>query len=270
VAKESLFIVFIQLRYFAPSIMNKSWFSLLVAMGIYLPVKAQTDYLVTLKGDTLYGQVYCLKQGTVQRIEYRQGRKKQFFTPVQVRALRSKGEDYFPVRTANEYQIMKKLKDGYLSLFAFQPESQVTWDGLYLLKKDGQGMEFSGLLFKKRMSNFLSDCPEVSIQIEGKELRRNDLEQIIDLYNHCIEQKTLTQKKAVAYVQRWEQLEQHVKALPYFEGQGDALDMIKEIRNKVDNRQPVPRFLRDNLRTLLKPYPEAEALLEQLLQQLQP
>ncbi len=249
--------------------MTRLLFSLISLWYTGKPVYAQTDFIVTLKGDTLFGEVFCVKQGPTQKIEYRAAKKKQYFMRVQVRTFRSKGEDYYPVRTPNGYQVMKLLKAGYLSLYAFQLENQLTWDGLYLQKKDGSGIEFSGLLFKKRMAHFTEDCPEVSRRIEEKELRRQDLNEMIDLYNHCIEQKTVSQSTAMQYARQWQQLEQQVMALAEFEGKTDALEMIKEIRNKLDNHEPIPRFLRESLRTALQPYPDVLALLEELIGRLQ-
>lgn len=240
-------------------------FQFLILWGLFLPAFAQQDFLVTLKGDTLFGTVYCTRFGQSQRVECITGRKKQYFTPVQVRAFRSGNDHYFPVRTPGGYQIMKLLKPGYLSLYAFQMENQVTWDGLYLLKKDGTGMEYSGLLFKKRLGKFLEDCPDVSQQIEEKELRRSDLDEIIDVYNQCIEERTRQQTSIANRMVRWEELEQKIKEMPALEGRQDALDMIREIRKKIENHETVPRFLRENLRNLLKPYSEISELLEQLL-----
>jgi hypothetical protein len=245
--------------------MERIFFYCLIFWGFICSASAQQDFLVTLKGDTLYGTVFCTWIGQSQRIEYSTGKKKQFFTPVQIRHFRSGNENYFPVRTANGYQIMKLLKPGYLSLYAFQLENQVSWDGLYLLKKDGTGMEYSGLLFKKRVSKFLEDCPVVSQQVEEKELKRSDLDEIIDLYNQCIEQRTQEQTTTSQMLLRWEELEQKIMAKPDFEGRTDALDMIREIKRKVDNKEPVPKFLRESLRTLLKPHADLSELLEQLL-----
>lgn len=248
--------------------MHRIFFPCLLLTNLFLSAYAQQDFLVTLKGDTLYGTVFCTRLGQMQRIEYSTGKKKQYFTPVQVRTLRSGNDHYFPVRTTNGYQIMKLLKPGYLSLYAFQLENQITWDGLYLLKKDGSGLEYSGLLFKKRMSKFLEDCPEIRQQIEEKELKRSDLEEIVDLYNQCIEERTQIQTTTAKRIIRWEELEQKVRDMPAFEGQADALDMIREIRRKIDNGETVPRFMRENLRSILKPYTAVSELLDQLLNEL--
>lgn len=245
--------------------MDRIFFYCLMLTGFIRPAFAQQDFLVTLKGDTLYGKVFCTRFGQSQRIELSTGKKKQYFTPVQVRSFCSGNESYFPVRTNNGYQVMKLLKPGYLSLYAFQLENQISWDGLYLLKKDGSGLEYSGLLFKKRVGKFLEDCPAVSQLIEEKELRRSDVEEIIDLYNQCIEERTQAQTSIAKQLMQWDKLEEKVKALPAFEGQSDALDIIREIKKKMDNNETVPRFLRENLRTLLKPHAEIAELLEQLL-----
>lgn len=240
---------------------------LLILLIIICPVTAypQDDFLVNLQGDTLGGTIRLNLQGQLQQIELTSPeRKKFYFTPTQIRSFRMANHDYFPVRTPEGYRIMRLLRSGYLSLFAFPLEGQPNWDGVYLFKKDGRGTECSKLLFKKRMSRFLGDCPEVSTRIENRELDFDDLFRIVDLYNACIENRTEQMVHSGRQLNDWERLRKRVMELPAFEGQADALEIIDEILKKVTDRERIPRFLLENLRVLLRPYPEPYELLEQI------
>ncbi len=85
---------------------------------------------------------------------------------------------------------MKVLMDGYLSLNAFNQANQSQWDGRYLTKMDGTGLEVPNLTFKKTLGSFLSDCGDIKKRREDGELGRGDLEKIVSLYNTCLQNKT--------------------------------------------------------------------------------
>src|SRR5688572_10891221 len=133
-------------------------FFLLNALLVCQCVTAQ-DYLVTTKGDTLYGEIKPLNYGLEKKVQLRTAdKKKQIYPMVQISAFALKKEVYQPVKGPNGYSFMKLLKPGYLSLFAFQGENQVTYDNHFLLKRDGNGTEVPNLSFRKILTNFPSDC----------------------------------------------------------------------------------------------------------------
>lgn len=218
------------------------------------------DYLVTAKGDTLKGKVKMLVNGLDKRVQVTQSdKKKQTFTILQIRSFYLQGENYRPVKFADSYVFMKLLKQGYLSLYAFQMKGQLTYDGRYLLKMDNQGMEVPNLGFKKGMARFLSECPELTTQIEDGNRGYKELDKIIDEFNTCINTKT----NALAYsptnadarvsvnLDHWNALEAKVQnsSLPE---KNDALDMIKDIKNKLGKGEQVPKFLTEALKGALK------------------
>ena len=77
------------------------------------------------------------------------------------------GEVFQPVKGPYGYTFMKLVKSGYLSLLSFQPENQSSYDGMWLLKKDGDGIEVPNLTFEKGMKKFLSDCPALVKKIDN-------------------------------------------------------------------------------------------------------
>src|SRR5690606_23106883 len=101
---------------------------------------------------------------------------------------------YHPVNAPNGYVFMKLLKRGYLSRYAFQPQNQNNYDALFLMKRDGNGLEVPNLTFKKSMKRYLDDCPTVADKIESDILNKRDINEIVDQYNACI----MTRSNAIA------------------------------------------------------------------------
>ena len=227
-------------------------------MLVYQCAKAQ-DYVVTTKGDTIQGEVKPLAYGPEKKVQVTTAdKKKTIYSIFQTRAFRFRDEVYQPVRTDRGYVFMKVIKSGYLSLFAFQPENQVSFDGLYLQKRDGTGMEVPTLAFKKQMTKFLAECEKVAARIESGDLSKKSIDQVVDEYNECIDARTADHGKAIAQLEvrskkinAWDVLEDKVKEKSDFEGKSDALEMIADIKNKIGRGEKVPNFLLEGLKSSL-------------------
>lgn len=222
---------------------------------------AQNNYVVLAKGDTLYGNVRFLRFGNDQKIQLTDlSRKKTIYEGNQIKAVGHEEHTFHTLRTAEGYAIMKLIKAGYLSLYAFQMENQSTWDGQYLYKRDGSGLEVSTLLFKKRLIAFLSECPEVTAKLETKELARNDLEEIVNQFNTCIEQRTIAAQQQAAKTSKLDELEKAVLAFQASEDRTIALEIIAEIKSKIQRNEPIPAFLSKSLLNALTNHPSLTAL----------
>lgn len=229
-----------------------------LTMLVYQCANAQ-DYLVTTKGDTLQGEVKPLSYGPEKKVQIiTADKKKTTYSIFQTRAFRFKEEMYQPVRGDRGYVFMKLIKPGYLSLYAFQPDNQVSFDGLYLQKKDGSGMEVPNLSFKKQMTRFLAECENVASRIESGELSKKSIDEIVDEYNGCIDKRTSDHGKVLVQqevrskkIGAWDVLEEKVKAKDDFEGKSDALEMITDIKNKISRGEKVPNFLLEGLKSSL-------------------
>jgi hypothetical protein len=217
------------------------------------------DYLVTTKGDTLAGDIKPLLFDTSKKVQVTDaGKKKTVFSLFEVKSFMQDGEVFKPVKGPAGYTFMKVMKSGYLSLLAFQPEGMTTFDGRYLLLKDGRGVEVPNLSFKKTLKNFLSGCGVVADKIEAGDLAKRDLDRIIDEYNACIEGNQTVINKAIAQrevkqekLSPWQALENKVKARADFEQKDDALEMIAEIKAKIARSEKVPNFMVDGLKSTL-------------------
>ncbi|MFN3841600.1 MAG: hypothetical protein ACK4RF_12915, partial [Cyclobacteriaceae bacterium] len=198
-----------------------------------------------------------------------ESRKKTVYGKLQVKGFTMDGNHYHPIRTTEGYTVMQLLKSGYLSLYAFQLENQSTWDGQYLYKRDGSGLEVSSLLFKKRLKSFLSECSEVAAKIESRELSRNNLDEIIDQFNICIDQRTADAAIQTAVASKLDELETAVNELEESENKTTALEVIAELRLKVQRGEKVPAIFSKTLLDALAAYPQLTALAQAALQEAQ-
>ena len=229
----------------------------LLFMIVYQCAHAQ-DYVVTLKGDTIRGEVKQINFGPEKKVQVtREGKRKEIYTIVQTKNFVLKGEKYEPVRMEKGYVYMKVIKSGYLALYAYQLENQFSYDGTYFYKRDGQGMELPNLTFKKSMTRFLEDCPDVVSRIESGLLSRKDVGAIVDEYNACIasntkahQSTTTTNTEQTKKLNAWDVLDEKVKAAT-FEGKADAIDMIKEIKSKISKSEKVPNFIIEGLKSAM-------------------
>lgn len=235
------------------------------------------DYIVTIKGDTLRGKVkyfnnmgvkYSVNTSKYLQLIPKEG-KKTTHQVLQTISFRMNDEIYHTIKFEQGYTFMKLLNSGYLSLYAYQQENQTTWDGRYFVKKDGGMMDVPNIGFKKRLTKFLEDCPTVVGKIESGELSRAKLAQLIEEYNTCVESKNAPMdKKPVATNSTWTDLESAVKALPEFDKKSDALDMIREVQNKVSKKESIPSFLINGLKDSLKDQSTVTETLNRALEEL--
>ncbi|SHG68888.1 hypothetical protein SAMN04488109_1412 [Chryseolinea serpens] len=217
------------------------------------------DYLVTVTGDTIRGELKPLTFGMDKKVQVVGADKKKTTYPMfQVRTYKWKNDFYQPVKGPDGYAFMKVIKSGYLSLFAYQLPNQVTYDGQFLLKKDGKSTEVPNLTFKKAMKNFLEDCPTVADRIDHDELNKRDLYQIVDEYNACIQSKTVDHGKIIAQravaekkLSAWDVLEEKVKGEADFEGKANALEMIQDIKGRISRAEKIPNFVLEGLKSSL-------------------
>lgn len=217
------------------------------------------DYLVTNRNDTIRGEIKPLNFGTEKKVQVISAdKKKTVLTITQTFGYSYRGEIFHPVRTEKGYVFMKLIKPGYLSLYAFQLENQVSYDGRYLTKKDGSRLDVPNITFKKALTRFLQDCEMVVAKIDQGLLGRTKLDAVVDEYNACIASKTNETSKVIAVhaeqtkkAAPWDVLQEKINAEPEFDGKKDALDMVEEIKKKIQKSEKVPNFLVEGLKSAL-------------------
>jgi hypothetical protein len=243
-------------------------FSLLV-----FKVACGQDYLVTVGNDTLQGELKLLNFGLEPKVQLSEPgeKKKTTYTILQIKGFQLGDEIYHTVRTETTYKFMRLIVDGYLRLYAFESDSQPQWSGRYLATLDARTMEVPNLGFKKRLSAFTQDCQGVSKDIEDGKFSKLDIEEIVNTYNSCIEQRSernLAEPSTPDLLtQQWDSLEESVAAHAEFDGKKDVMEMIKDIKLKLKRSENIPNFLLEGLRSNLKDQSDLLKLLETVLEQ---
>lgn len=230
--------------------------SLLLIISVTL-VKAQTDYALLANGDTLRGEIKFTLFENLDRLQLQAKGKKSNYTAVQIKGFQKDDFKYQSVKYLNSYKFMKVIKSGYLSLFEFNTTLSSTWDGLYLKKLDDAGREVPNIAFRKILSSYLSDCPSAQAKIESGELKKKDLNDIVDFYNLCKENNS-----PVAIAKKENEKVKSIKDLIIqiggedFLTKKDALDVLNEIQGKVSKNESIPNFLFESLKSYLLDKPE--------------
>ncbi len=217
------------------------------------------DYAITSKGDTLRGKIKPLTFGPDKKVVVKEENgKKTTLTIFQTKAYVIEGETFHPVKYVKGYVFMKLVKPGYLSLYAFQPENQTTYDGYYLLKRDGAGTEVPNLGFKKILGKFLADDVLLAEKLDKGDYGKRQLNEVIDEYNQYIDKKSVFHGESVAIqkeksksLSAWQNLEDKVKSKDNFDAKENVLEMIADVKNKIKNAEKIPNFLIESLRNSL-------------------
>lgn len=239
-------------------LMQNALLSALVFLLIPFGATAQ-DYILTTKGDSLTGEIKPLLYGPEKKVQLVSADKnKTVLSLFEVREYSYEGDIFHPVKGETGYVFMKLIQPGYLSLYAFQPENQVRFDNLLLRKIDGGQTVVPNMGFKKYISKFLEDCPAVSERIKEGELTRRNLSEVVDAYNACIASRTVNHQEVITQRQdqkvritNWDSLEKAIEGKDFPE-KNNALEMISEIRNKIERQEKIPNFLVEGLKNSLR------------------
>jgi len=185
-------------------------------------------------------------------------KEKDVFTLFEIRAFSDDGELYHPVKGEKGYVFMKLLRPGYLSLYAYQQENQTRFDGLFLKKRDGENIVVPNLGFRKYLSKFLEDCPEIAAKVKDGDFGKKNMDEMIDAYNACINNRTIDHQKIITTreehmtrLNAWDSLEEDIRRKD-FSDKANALEMIAEIRKKIGQQEKIPNFLVEGLKSSLK------------------
>ncbi len=228
-------------------------FVLLLMEAAYRPGSAQNDFVVTLKSDTLRGEVRILTYDLMDRVQVKTDDGKQLFTAVQVRNVHIAGENFQPVKMDNRIHLMKVLSQGYLSLYAFRLENQSSYDGRCLVKLGGATLELPNLTFKKTMATFLEDCETVSAKVKEGEWSKKDINTIIEAYNVCVSAQSRQKIAAGASDEKMNRIEALRTKVEQsdMESKKDVLDLLSDLQKKVSKGEAVPNYLTEGLKSYL-------------------
>lgn len=235
---------------------------LLILMCLPAALFAQSDFIVTMKADTLKGTVRILNYDHIDRVQVAVGNKKEILTALQVLTVSMGGKTYKPVQYQNRVMLMQQLQGGYLSLYAFRIANQASYDGRFFQRLDGKTLEVPNLAFKRIMANFLDDCVAVTDKIKSGDLDRKEIEQIVIEYNACVQKAQPVVTDLVLAI-----IELRKKVQPEnFDHKTEVLEMLADIEQKAGRNETIPNYLMDGLKSYLAPVATAQKELETVVQ----
>ncbi|MEO9872042.1 hypothetical protein [Ekhidna sp.] len=205
--------------------MRHAFFALIILGFFY--AQAQEDFLVTVKKDTIYGQIDFRQSTFYDEIEVKSDDGKKTFKAYQIELAIRKGEIYKPVSYGNKKAIGKLIKEGRLSQYLFRSDGENAFINEVLVKSDNETLLVSNIGFKKRLIKFLSDCEELSSKISNKELGASDLDKIINIYNNDCEEEV---KKIDIAKKDFSQIT-------------ELADLLKDITGKLNAGEQIPSYM---------------------------
>ena len=233
----------------------------------FLQAKSQ-DYVVTTKNDTLRGEVRILSYDLIDQVQVKQGGKKIQFTAIQVLSVLIGKDQFNPVQADGRYRMMKLLKPGFLSLYMARTPNTNVFQIEYFVKRDGSSLEVPNLGFRKTVASFLKDCSSMEERIESGELGKKNLDLLVGEYNLCLDNQTKSRTPSVVADQQVLTAIGTLKSKienSQIAAKVDALEILKDITDKVIKGERVPNYQQESLKGLLKDAPDCQPDLEKVI-----
>lgn len=157
------------------------------AQEVYRP-----GYVVTLAGDTLFGEISDRKMGPFggiyTKIKFKGNGRKKRYSADKIQSYRKGDSIYRSFNLDGEVKFLRLVSDGVVSLYKFELQEQgeeMVLDIAYVKKWDNPALVRAdqGILGLKRnvLIQFFSDCPPLVEKIRSKEFKYPY--QLVDFYN---------------------------------------------------------------------------------------
>ncbi|WP_425390544.1 hypothetical protein [Ekhidna sp.] len=143
---------------------------------------AQEDYLITLKGDTIKGDIDIYQSTFYDEVQLKNDNGKTTFKAYQVKLVRMDDQAYEPIAYSNRKVMAQVVTKGSLSLYLTRQEKEINFE-TRVLYKDDEALEIGNIGFRNILTEYLNDCPILTRQLENKEINPNELDYIVTTYN---------------------------------------------------------------------------------------
>ena len=205
-----------------------------IFLTICFCISAQEDFLVTLENDTLYGKVSILDDDYLEgaRVKSDDGEKEEF-RAYQVLTLFIDGNLHDPVIYDSKRVFGQRIVKGDpLSFYRIRTDGSYYYNQPILVKKSGEHFFVPNLTFKKQIVEFLRDCESVTDKIDNNELAKNDLEEIVNLYNSQCSSSNSKKPKPINKTKK-----------PESSKLSDLASLIRDIQEKKKNGESSPSYM---------------------------
>jgi len=230
------------------------------------------DYIITIKSDTIKGELKLLSYDLLDRVQVQEaGKKKTTYTALQVRRAHIKDEDYSPVKFDNAIRMMKVVRSGFLSLYSFRAPGQTSYDTRVIQKIGTAAMEVPNIGFKKIVGDLVEDCPTVADKLKNGDFDRYHIEGLVDQYNECIatysarrvETATAKQQESTPASKLIDGMKTKVNASD-LANKNEVNDLLTSIADRLNKKETVPAYMREGLKGYLSSNEDLKADMDQL------
>jgi hypothetical protein len=228
------------------------------------------DYLITIRSDTLRGDLKLMSYDLLDRVQLAQGKKKTTYTALQVRRVVLKGEEFAPVKYENGVRMMKVIESGIISLYAYRGPQQGGYDTKILFKVGRNAMDVPNMGFKKIVGDMTKECPDVSEKVDNGELSRTDIEKIVTDYNKCAGARN-QEKLAAAMPKQTTPATDLVDRLKTkvsesdLSNKNDVNDLLSSIGDRLKKNEPIPAYMKEGLKGYLGSREDLKSDMNELL-----
>lgn len=225
------------------------------------------DYVITLKSDTLKGDVKLLSYDLMDRVQLTHDKKKTTYTALQVRRASIKGEQFAPVKYDNAIRMMKVMSAGFLSLYGHRIQGQANYDTKILVKTGANTIEVPNIGFKRFVGDMVEDCPAVSDRVKNGDFDRNNVVEMVDAYNDCIkdanERRLQSSRENSPTADLIEQMKTKVSASD-LANKSEVNDLLNSIAEKLKKKESVPSYMKEGLKGYIGSREDLKGDMEQL------
>ena len=233
----------------------------------------QEQWLVTAKLDTIYGKIFLdtgdpLKADAARIINENGKNVHKAYKLLSVHLGTHK--DYKTLKIDGRYQFAKvDLPGEYVSRFLYKdPESgpNASYSLPILVNWKGAQYKIGHLTSRKKLAEYLKDCPSLESQILNKDIKKSkDMDVIILRYNMCIEESRNqpvgeNRLKSLSPKEKFEIFISDLKSNELYEG--EIVPMLKDIEQKINADQFIPKYLQE---VILSELGDNEAMKAQFL-----
>ena len=228
------------------------------------------DYIVTIKSDTVRGNVKMMSYDLLDRVQLAQGKKKTTYTALQLRRVVLNGEQFAPVKYDNGIRMMKVVELGILSLYEHRGPQQGGYDTKVLQKIGRNSVEVPNMGFKKIVGDMIEECPDVSEKVDNGDLGRKDIDKIVMEYNKCVgarnqeKMEAALPKLSTPATDLVEKLKTKVSESD-LSNKDDVNDLLNSISDRLKKNEPVPAYMKEGLKGYLGSRDDLKTDMEQLL-----
>lgn len=265
---------------------------LLIGACLFTQLQAQdTQYIVKLNRDTIRGklQINPIRDNSTSMFFKGEDGSKEYIRPLRVTFVyHSEDYQFRSVAFYNQRLFMQIIKeDEHISYYNYiHKRDNSIMTTKVVAKPNGETIELSGLTFRKQVTEFLEDCPEIIAKLEAKQYRYKDYEQLFADYNECLQQPsvkpfiptTVRAKAAVIAlntsavettlipiddtmkerITKIDEFRKYVTTLQNFTYTNDVLEWLSDVEQRISQNREIPNYLWNSLNAMAEERPELQ------------